>query len=55
MLYNSMDAKQIKAYRQAFEQLRKHQRLTGKLKMLLQAMATALEEGSFSLKGKWKP
>ena len=55
MLYNSMDAKQIKAYREAFEQLRKHQRLRGKLKNLLQAIATALEEGTFSMKGKWKP
>jgi hypothetical protein len=54
-LYNSMDAKQLKAYRDAFEKLRKHQRLTGKLKNLLQAIATALEEGSFSMKGKWKP
>jgi hypothetical protein len=55
MLYNSMDAKQIKAYREAFEKLVKHQRLTGKLKNLLQTIATALEEGTFSLKGKWKP
>jgi hypothetical protein len=55
MLYNSMDAKQVKAYREAFEQLRKHQRLTGKLKNLIQAIATALEDGSYSLKGKWKP
>ena len=54
-LYNSMDEKQIKAYREAFEQLRQGQRLTGKLKHLLKAIATALEEGSHSLKGKWKP
>lgn len=55
MLYNSMDAEQIKLYREAFEQLMQGHRLTGKHKGLLKAIATALEEGSFSLKGKWKP
>lgn len=52
MLYNSMDAKQIKAFHDAFEHLRKHKRLTGKQKRLVQAIATALEEGAFSLKGE---